>query len=266
VSRPPIVWLASYPKCGNTWVRFMLSAAVFGVPERSSEVPARIPDIHQRDRWSESEETGNIAAPYRFIKTHFKLTDAHPLLDETSRAIHIIRDPRDVIHSALNYRALTGQGQRTWTQRGYTRSFIRAGGDKHWHKVGFGSWADNAASWRATDRFPVLGVRYEDLKAEPAAQLERMMSFLEIPIDAQRLGDAVEASRFESMRAMEVREKKATQSGENGMFIGDKAAARKGLLFVNKGRSGQSLDSIGKGLDARLTMRMGDAMRAYGYA
>jgi len=258
-SQPGIVWLASYPKCGNTWLRFMLSTAIFGPPERTADVEARIPDLH-RPFDPPPAHQGRI-----YIKTHFVLSDDHPMLDRTDRAIHIIRNPKDIVLSALNYQRLTGEGDRSWTRAGYVKRFIRHGGDRAWLRGGFGTWADHARSWRQTDRFPVLALRYEDLKSDPRAELTRMLAFLGLPADPDRIDAALQASSFESMRAMEIRESQATPVTPNGRpFLGLKRRTRD-AFFVNKGRSGQSLDTVRPGLDARFDAAFADDMRAFGY-
>jgi hypothetical protein len=202
------------------------------------------------------------------VKTHLALTDAHPMLDRTERAIHITRNPRDVVLSALNYRRLTGEGARTFTDLGYVKAFIKQGGDPQWFRLGFGTWAGHARSWRGTRRFPVLAVRYEDLKADPAGSLRDMLVFLGEPVDEARLAAAVAAASFDAMRAMEIREKQQADkdAATKRLFVGDARAARKGIYFVNKGASGQSLDTIARGLDAAFDQAFGADMAEFGYA
>ena len=258
--RPRIVWLASYPKCGNTWLRFMLSTALFGPPEGTADVEARIPDIH-RAFDQPPTHAGRI-----YLKSHFTLSDSHPMLDRTDRAIYIIRNPRDVVLSVLNYQRLTGEGDRAWTRAGYVKRFIRHGGDRAWLRGGFGTWAGHARSWRQTDRFPVLALRYEDLKADPRGGLVRMLAFLDVRSDPARVDLAVETSSFESMRAMEISESGPSPRVNDGRpFLGLKRRARD-AYFVNQGRSGQSLDTIRRGLDARFHAAFGEDMRAFGYS
>ena len=255
------IWLASYPKSGNTWLRFMLYAYMFGPPSASIEVAQRIPDLHRSVPGQ--LPPGELA----MMKSHFMLSDKHPGLSETTGAIHIIRNPRDVVLSALNYRKLTGEGARSFTETGYIKGFIKAGGDIDWLRLGFGSWAEHARSWRNTEKFPVLGLRYEDLKQDPGAGLRSMVDFLKLDLDEARVEQAVKASSFDSMRAMEIREKqKPVKDAHNKrLFVGDTKAARKGVYFVNKGASGQSLASISPKIEEAFSQAFAEPMREYGY-
>lgn len=263
-TRTGIVWLASYPKCGSTWVRFMLYAALYGPPARSVEVPRKIPDLH---RWMplearEAHETWPMLA-----KTHMMLTERHPKLAETVGAIHIIRHPRDVVLSAINYQRLTGEGAKARSEAAYAQAFIRNGGDADWRSLGYGTWAGHARSWRGVGRFPVLGVRYEDLKENAGRELARMLDFLGVEVDAGRREEAVRASSFDAMRAMEIREKQRPDQtvSSRRLFIGHVKATRKGVYFVNKGASGQSLDTLAPGLDADFDRSFAGALAEFGY-
>jgi hypothetical protein len=257
----PIVWLASYPKCGNTWVRFLLYAVLHGPPENSIEVTRKIPDLHRPLPFDPPD------GPFLPVKTHLMLTDRHPKLDETARAVHVIRNPRDVALSALNYRRLATGDPKAIDAPAYLRSFIRAGGDAAWLRQGFGTWATHAASWRMTDRFPVLPVRYEDLKANPRAALVAMLGFLDIDADDATIDAAVKAASFESMRAMEIREKqkKTKDANTTRLFVGDPNATRQGIYFINKGASGQSLDAVAPGLDAEFDHTFAEQAARFGY-
>jgi sulfotransferase family protein len=258
---PPVIWLASYPKSGNTWLRFMLYAALYGPPQRSADVPSKIQDIHRK-----MPANLDPQGPH-FIKTHFQLTDQHPMLDRTLKAIHIIRNPRDVLLSALNYRKLTGEGSWTITKKHYAKAFIKTGGDPDFAKIGFGTWASHAKSWRNTDRFPVLALRYEDLKSQPHTELSKMLNFLEITKTQDEIDAAVTASSFDAMRALEIREKNADKSNDlsKRLFVGSKDATRKGIYFMNKGKTNQSLEDLAPGLDAQFNAALKDDLQEFGY-
>ncbi|MEZ6242663.1 MAG: sulfotransferase domain-containing protein [Phycisphaerales bacterium] len=257
-----ITWLASYPKSGNTWVRFILYQCLFGEPKESMDINRRIPDIHRRLAGDALENPGS-GEPI-FVKTHYELTPKHPELARTARALHIIRDPRDVLLSALNYRRLNGVTEAQLSDRSYAEQFIRVGGDATWRQQGMGTWASHADSWSAAD-FPVLTIRYEDLKRDARDVMRGVIDFLGLEVADDALARAVEGSSFERLRAMEIREK-ADARKKDGLFLGDTRTSRKGVFFMNKGRSGQSLDgAIGPGVDAMFDAAFGKSLARFGY-
>ena len=256
-----IVWIASYPKSGNTWVRFLLYSALFAPPKSAADVPAKIPDIHRQLPF-ETPSSGPL-----YMKTHFELTNKHPQLNQTCKAIHIIRNPRDVMISALNYRSLTNETNKPFPTEKFIKAYLKHGCDQHWKKMGFGSWATHARSWRSTKDFPVLPLRYEDLKADPKSELIKILDFLDISKTDQEIEQAVKASSFDSMKALEIREKKMGKpnSAANHFFVGTQNATRKGIYFMNKGLSNQSLDGLMPGLDDRFNARFSGELEEFGY-
>ena len=144
-----ITWLASYPKSGNTWLRFLLANIIEGgMPPTSLAVSKLIHDIHQPAVPFEPKDPDNP-----FIKTHFARTDRHPRIGETARAVHIVRHPRDVLLSALNYRRMEGVIENL-TDAQYAETFISHAGDPLWTKLGYGSWIEHAATWSMLDVGP----------------------------------------------------------------------------------------------------------------
>jgi len=257
-----IVWLASYPKSGNTWVRFLLYTLLYGPPARSMDVTARIPDLHRASRIQ-----APTAAPL-FAKTHFPCSPRHPKIAETDRAVHILRHPKDVLLSALNHGRMTSTGDTRLPARTYAEMFIKAGGDPAGLDQGFGTWASHAESWTAGTPFPVLTVRYEDLKRDTAAVLRAITGFCSIETTDDKIDAAVRASTFDQLRALEVREKAnpAKNPESQSLFRGDRTAARAGHFFINAGKTGQKLDPLAPGLDAKFDAAFKDALERFGYA
>ncbi|MEQ8770328.1 MAG: sulfotransferase domain-containing protein [Phycisphaerales bacterium] len=260
-----IVWLASYPKSGNTWVRFLLYALLHGPPAKSIDVSKRIPDVHRPIPF-----TAPPSGPL-YAKTHAALTDRHPHIDKTARAVYIVRHPKDVLLSGLNYRRLAGSDEKALPAAQYVRTFLAASGDPAWASEGYGSWDAHVRSWTETDRFPVHVVRYEDLKAGAPAQLRAIADFLGIDADDAAIERAAKASSFDALRALEVREKANASPArpEDRLFVGDKNIARKGVYFINSGKTGQSLDSIAPGLDdafdKSFAAKHADLLERFGY-
>lgn len=255
------VWIASYPKSGNTWVRFLLYSAIYGPPSRSIDIARRIPDIHRPTPTEPPTQGPSLA------KTHFLLSESHPGIDETIGAIHIIRNPRDVLLSALHYHKLSKDRILGISSRRFATAFIEHAGNPEWLKP-FGTWSEHARSWRETDRFETLALRYEDIKADPRAALDRMIDYLGLEVTPARRDAAVRASSFESMRELERREKDENPAEDlrGRLFVGTPRATNRGLYFINKGATNQSLEPIAPGLDARFDAAFRDELRRYGYA
>ena len=228
-----IVWIASYPKSGNTWMRFMACNLLFG-PQQSAEALSFLaPDIH---------EVGPqpLAAHSGLVKTHFLHSPALPLAERTAAAIYVVRQPADVLESNFHYSrrsaGLAGESREEFDR--YVDAFIQHRGDPRWLQLGMGSWEDNVRSWLgARHPFRVIPVRYEDLTADPRkvcamlAQLFRPES-TDLEIDA-----AVANSSFDRMRELEaadIRERRI------GIFYKPylQAAIDSGRRFMRSGEVG----------------------------
>ncbi|USN99833.1 MAG: sulfotransferase domain-containing protein [Phycisphaeraceae bacterium] len=254
----PITWLASYPKSGNTWLRFLLANLLAGGPPESSlDVSRRIPDIHRPDDPYDPPDDGR-----EFIKTHFMRSESHPRLAETARVVHVVRHPRDVLLSALNYRRMEGVIEPL-SDAQYTEMFIRNSGDALWARLGYGTWIQHAASWAQATAWPVLTIKYEDLKADTAAVLRRVLAFVEVDVGENEIERAVKQSTFDNLRALEIRERTASAKT---LFPGSARDTKARRFFFNKGATGQSLDPIKPGLDRAFEARFRPALDMLGYA
>src|ERR1700730_13655397 len=95
------VWIASYPKSGNTWVRFMACNLLYGPQDSAAALNTLAPDIH------EMEATVG-PAPASLLKTHFGFSPLLPHVDQTAAAIYVVRDPADVLASNFFYSQRSG--------------------------------------------------------------------------------------------------------------------------------------------------------------
>lgn len=257
----PICWLASYPKSGNTWVRFLLHQYFFGLTENSADVDQSIPDVHVRSQAFAGRSIGG----YMLAKTHHRLTSTMPHRDRTQCAIYIVRHPCDVMWSALNYTRLisTADIASSISSEGYMRNFIRLGGDPLYVQFGFGSLIEHAGSWCSHPSLPVHVVRYEDLRLDAARELSSMLEFLGHVPDETRVQEAVEASSFDRLRSLECQEKVSGVS--SSVFAGGSSSVRTGRLFMNAATLGRSLDEVAPGLDALAEERFTWLLRRFGY-
>jgi Sulfotransferase domain len=198
-------FIVSYPRSGNTWVRFLVANLLKQDDPASSEyVGARVPDTYRIP----DGKLVNLPRP-RFLKTHESF---HPLLP---RVIYILRDPREVAPSYLHFLKSRDRIPDSMTLDSFLPRFVKG-------RLGFGSWRDHVVEWitvRAGDPDFLL-VRYERLVQDPEGELERIAAFAGIPADEGAIRRAVERSSLESMRAQEEDRRRRGGTIEEGLRLG----------------------------------------------
>lgn len=251
-----IMWLASYPKSGNTWLRFFLYNYFYGEVRKTDEILSKIPDLH-KDPPGLDVSTGRV-----FCKTHYLFSSQHPLIDDTSGFIYLLRHPRDVLLSNLNYFRLIGDCRR---DQDIVVEFIENSGIKRWIDAGIGSWPQHVESWLSKQQLPHLILRYEDMLLEPLHVFEQVLVFLDTDIDRKRFNRAVYLSSFKKMKALEEMEIKKGRSG--GVFANRYQIKQgdHGVRFMNRGGSGQSLERFGQGVEEYFNTQFGDVLKDWGY-
>jgi hypothetical protein len=180
-----IVWLASYPRSGNTFLRIVLHS-VYGAPTYSiydddDPIAQRVgsalvgyrPKPVDRRRMADSEEV-------YFVKTHKRRkADRHS-------AIYLVRDGRDAVVSNARLRA-SMEPELDHTQEQFenllrdeiTRPYIDG-------QPSSGTWGGNVLSWLDNAGVPLAIVKFEDLIAEPRAALHRTVARLGIDLVPSR--------------------------------------------------------------------------------
>ncbi len=248
-----LVWLASYPKSGNTWLRFFLYCYLYGAPRDSAQILRKLPDIHVSN--PDQSATGRV-----FCKTHLMYSPAHPFASQTTAFIYIIRHPKDVLLSSLNYFRLIKKTQSGDTV--FAREFIDHMGVPLWRSNGIGSWSEHVASWQDSG-LPHLMLRYEDLRRDPHAEFRRVIEFLGLELDQARLNLGVHLASFDKMKAFEDKE---VHRGRSSLFFpGAPAAKQDGYRFMNRGACGQSLAHVDPDLDVYFNKRFRDVLKQFGY-
>lgn len=239
-----IVWIASYPKSGNTWLRFLLANVLHQKPITSSaEVRELIPDIHEglngRHLWGPRST---------LIKTHWAFNTRFPLREDTVGIIHLVRHPVATLESNQNY-AINRSGnltrQATDAQvaqlaQKFVDGFIQNGGHKQFVANGIGTLEEHVASWSSPIlRYQRIQVRYEDLVADTPGTLRKLVTFLGIERSDADIATAVESASMDAMRRIEEAE---IAGRREGIFFQtrNEAAIEAGLRFVGRSSDGKS--------------------------
>ena len=159
--RPGDVFVTSYPKSGNTWVRFLLANALYPNYDIDFQsIHGLIPEVGIEGEYHNAD----LPSSPRLWKSHSLHQDSYP------KVIYIVRDGRDVYTSYYHYRSHTLPDGTSFEE------FIR-NEDFLWPST----WAEHVQSWlgnRISPEDNVLIVRFEDLKTDPRSELHRMLNFI----------------------------------------------------------------------------------------
>jgi len=220
-----IIWLASYPKSGNTWMRSLL--AHYFMP------PGQAPDINNLRRFTTADVRQDFfdAAAGRpfatqsviewlevrqralrliaaskpgthFVKTHCQTVNymGHDLIpaEVTAGAIYILRNPFDLAPSFARHQSADID---TAIERMMNPETMM--GSETGIRDAMGRWDDHVRTWTTAPGLPRHVVRYEDLLARPARVMRGLLEFLSVKPDSAKLARAIKATTFEAMKKQE---------------------------------------------------------------
>ena len=228
-----IIWISSYPKSGNTWIRFFIISLLLGTKEKIGlkllENIQQFPNKSQYDRlkitdlnyknlnhiskyWITAQNLINLDKRIRFFKTHNALckVDNNIFTNEenTLGAIHIVRDPRNVITSLNNhYHHNNFNDSKNFIfdeRKGiFNKSKIKA---NYALPQIIGSWRTHYLSWKILKKNYLL-IKYENLVEKPNYEFRKIADYLEILLKKKfsdnQVFEAVKFSSFENLKSME---------------------------------------------------------------
>jgi hypothetical protein len=202
------VFLASYPRSGSSWVRFLIANLLRQEDAPVEYVNTRAPGIYRVP----DSELLKLPRP-RFLKTHEPF---HPLYP---RVIYIVRDPREVARSYLGFLKRRNRVSDATTLEAFLPRFVAG-------RVPYGSWRDHAAEWtrgRAGDPDFLL-VRYERLREDTETELGRIATFAGISANDSEIRRAVERSSYDSLRAVEEDRRRRGEAARAALWLGTAGA------------------------------------------
>lgn len=270
-----IVWLASYPKSGNTWTRVFLHNLL-----RSKDAGFDINDMNELTtgaggkRWYQPllprpleecslEEVATVreAAHARlaeeapglvFVKTHNALVIdlGFSSINKavTAGAVYILRNPLDVAHSYASHLG------RTIDQAiGFmNQDFARTGNSAKQAYEPMGSWRQHVESWTHKRHQALHVMRYEEMVARPEETFGGLCAFLRIKPRPGELEEALARSSFEALKAQEERK-------------GFRERPDKAQRFFREGRANAWRDHLNDEQVRRILEPNREVMARFGY-
>lgn len=274
-----IIWLASYPKSGNTWFRVFITNLL-----EPKDEPANINDLKETSISSSrkifDDYTGLSSAEltfeeidrlrpdvYRmqsdesdellFKKVHDQYYDVAPgqplFPSEISKGcIYFIRNPLDVLVS-FAYHSAKPVDKMADVINNPDYAFC----DKNDRQVNqlrqlLGSWSDHIKSWTEQKNIPVHTMRYEDMVNDPYKTFSKAVEILGINATEKDIRIALEKSDFSVLTSQEKKE-------------GFKEKMIRSKQFFRKGETGDYRNHLKEPEIRKIIDKHKETMQKYGY-
>lgn len=266
---PGLIWLASYPKSGNTWMRVLLANLLHG-----GDAPRDINNLFEDEalvsRWRFGDEllvdsdlfdahelaelrrvqyahVGAHLIKAAICKTHDRF-DAAMLGAGARCALYLVRDPRDVAISLAHHLSVpidVAIAQMTDPEA------CSGGGRQLRYPIG--DWGRHVSGWAGQQCVACKVVRYETLSDRPAATLADILRFLDGAATDDEIARAVRHSSFEALQRQEVAK-------------GFREALPGQQRFFRKGRVGEWREALSLRQVRAIEAAFAPEMQRWGYA
>jgi hypothetical protein len=236
---PQDAFLASYPRSGTTWMRFLLYETLTGESSGFGLMRQAIPSVGKQDGARPVLQDGG-----KLVQTH------EPYCDRDRRVVYVVRDARSVVSSEFAWQQRSGFYFGGFD--GFVADFV-AGRSNPW-----GSWADHVRYWRRSEAARnghIHLVRYEDLRADTYSVFTGILDFLGVRARDDVVRKAVESNSLEGMRAKEDRAERE----------GWRRSARPDIRFINTGTVTGWRDKLTTAQARLIEQRFGDTLESLGY-
>ena len=275
-----IIWLASYPKSGNTWMRMFLKSYFMKSDEKFSLEGSILdnfksqsfPDQALLERlkvdyykfeeivknWETMQDYINLNKKTNFVKTHsamctigsYKFTS----LRNTKGGIYMVRDPRDVIVSLSDHMGLDYEQTYHHMSSSYNYEYPSSG-DKRYEISLMGTWADHYKSWKNYKSCKILIIKYEDMVLDELNTFTKVLNYLNeidgVEFNNSKLTKALKQTQFKELQKLE----KFEGFSEKG----------KGKLFFRKGKIGGWKDEVSSKTINKIEKLFKSEMEELGY-
>ena len=274
-----IIWLASYPKSGNTWTRAFLHNLLYLIYEGTDKA-VDINEMHEFSTWElaakryaelagkdPEELTHEDVAALRgkvqemiadevnglsFVKTHNALVmdRGYPVINMavTSGAIYIVRNPLDV---AISFAHHMGRDIDHAIEFMETEGMETELNRKAVHEI-YGSWSQHVASWTAKPHRAIYVMRYEDMLADPFGTFGKLARHILLNPTDEQLRKAIDNASFQKLKQ---------QEEKNAFREKPKVAKR----FFRSGKAGEWKEVLTDRQIRRIVSAHKEQMERFGY-
>ena len=223
-----IIWIASYPKSGNTYLRSFIASYFFSkkgkfdfsllmnilqFPSVKFTKKNIYSEIEASQSWIYNQEQFFSGEKVHFVKTHNTLNsfkgNEFVNNNQTLGAIYIVRDPRNVITSMKNHYSMSYDYAYSKLIDENASLLEKSRDNDHSNFTFLGSWANHYKSWKMSKNFKTLFIRYEDLENNKFKSFNKIVTFInnlkkdQTKINEKKLINSINSTNFANLRNKE---------------------------------------------------------------
>ena len=260
-----IIWISSYPKSGNTWVRYFLKSYFEPFDKKLTLKSTKLDDFYTLNfpnlpllkelnidysnfaniikNWIPMQSFINLNNRTNFCKTHNAMCtiNNYPFTNKenTLGAIYIVRDPRDVVLSYANHLQLSHEEtvERMFDSK---NGEFQPGEKGEYNSTLTGSWSDNYNSWKSYKSSKILIIKYENLIDNSFIYFSKIIKYLseisEVEYDEKKINQSIEKTAFDKLRSLEEKEGFEEKGLGKYFFRSGKKGSWRSQLDVNLSR------------------------------
>ena len=276
-----IIWIASYPKSGNTWLRSIITSLLyttdgifdFKLIKKIKQFPTRnqfqeftrnFNDINEISKfWLLAQDKINLTEEIKFFKTH-NLNCAVNKNSFTNKShtlgtIYVVRDPRNLVNSIKNhYNKGNDEEAKNFLISKKILSRVPKDNEADIATL-LGSWSDHYNFWTKRNSNLLL-IKYEDLILDTKKELERIIiylkKFMTVEINPEKIKNILSTTSFDHLKNLE----------NKGLFNENVYDSKKNKIkFFNKGPSNDWTKVLDKKIQDDIEKIFNKEMRELGY-
>ena len=276
-----IIWIASYPKSGNTWLRSIITSLLyttdgifdFKLIKKIKQFPTRnqfqdftknFNDINEISKfWLLAQDKINLTEEIKFFKTH-NLNCAVNKNSFTNKShtlgtIYVVRDPRNLVNSIKNhYNKGNDEEAKNFLISKKILSRVPKDNEADIATL-LGSWSDHYNFWTKRNSNLLL-IKYEDLILDTKKELERIIiylkKFMTVEINPEKIKNILSTTSFDHLKNLE----------NKGLFNENVYDSKKNKIkFFNKGPSNDWTKVLDKKIQDDIEKIFYKEMKELGY-
>ena len=276
-----IIWIASYPKSGNTWLRSIITSLLyttdgifdFKLIKKIKQFPTRnqfqeftknFNDINEISKfWLLAQDKINLTEEIKFFKTH-NLNCAINKNSFTNKShtlgtIYVVRDPRNLVNSIKNhYNKGNDEEAKNFLISKKILSRVPKDNEADIATL-LGSWSDHYNFWTKRNSNLLL-IKYEDLILDTKKELERIIiylkKFMTVEINPEKIKNILNTTSFDHLKDLE----------NKGLFNENVYDSKKNKIrFFNKGPSNDWTKVLDKKIQDDIEKIFYKEMKELGY-